>query len=205
MIAEAMADDDRVRLINHNTPQGVGASFWEGVDQAKGEFICMLPGDNENDPREILRYYSLLEHVDMVIPFVFNREVRPFSRNLLSLVYRVIINTTFLGNFNYTNGTIMYRRGLLQELDFRSRGFFFQTDILIRTVKQGYLFAEVPYRLSAGHPGVSKAVTFPSFLRVAGGYLRLVRDTYVLRRNKQVARPWAEESQTARRRNFIGP
>ena len=72
-------------------------------------------------------------------------------------------------------------------------------------VKQGYLFAEVPYRLFAGHPGVSKAVTFPSFLQVARGYLRLVRDTYILRRSKQVARPWAEESQTARRRNVIGP
>ena len=36
-----------------------------------------MPGDNENDPEETLRYFNLLEHVDIIIPFIFNREVRP--------------------------------------------------------------------------------------------------------------------------------
>lgn len=178
LVKDFMQTDDRVRIINHKTPQGIGSSFWDGVDSGQGKAVVLLPGDNENNPWEIFRYFRLLEHVDIVVPFVFNKEVRSLFRNALSYVYRFITNTTFLVNFNYTNGTVLYRKSILEELDFRSTGFFFQTDILVRTVKRGYLFAEVPYRLGMRNVGISKAVTFPSLFEVIKGYLRLVRDFY---------------------------
>jgi dolichol-phosphate mannosyltransferase len=183
VVERIMVEDPRVTLVRHPHPCGIGASFWEGVDAARADAVCLLPGDNENDPWEIIQYYFLLEHVDIVIPFVFNREVRPYFRNVLSSVYRAIINTTFMVNFNYTNGTVLWRRGVLRELPprFRSKGFFFQTDALIRLVKRGYLFAEVPYRLGIRKGGISKAVSFPSFVRVARGYLNLVWDFYSAR------------------------
>lgn len=185
IIARLMQSDLRIRVLRHDRPQGVGASFWDGVDNAQGEAVVMLPGDNENDPREIFRYFRLLEDVDIVIPFNFNKQARSLFRNALSFVYRFIINTTFLVNFNYTNGTILFRRSLLKEIEHRSRSFFFLTDILVRSVKKGYLFAEVPYRLGLRKTGVSKAVTIPSLFQVMGGYLRLVRDYYFLKHNKK--------------------
>ena len=178
IVRKVSEDNGRVRIIRHEIPQGIGASFWDGVDNAMGKYVCMMPGDNENDPWEIMRYYRLLEHVDMVIPFVFNKQVRSLFRNTLSFLYRFIINSTFLVYFNYTNGTVLYRKSILEELDYRSRGFFFQTDILIRIVKKGYLFAEVPYSLGARNHGVSKAVSFPSLLQVIKGYFRLTKDIY---------------------------
>lgn len=178
IVNNIMQKETPVRLLKHETSKGIGASFWDGVDNARGDIIVMLPGDNENDPWEIFRYYKMLEHVDIVIPFVYNKRVRSFFRNILSYLYRFIINTTFLVNFNYTNGTILYRKSMLKDLDYRSNSFFFQTDILIRTIKKGYLFAEVPYRIDLRKEGISKAVTFPSLLKVMKGYLRLVRDQY---------------------------
>ena len=186
-------------MIRHDRPKGIGASFWEGVDSAKGDAIVMLPGDNENDPQETLRYYKLLEHVDIVIPFIFNREVRPLFRNVLSLLYRFIINTTFLINFNYTNGTVLCRRSILWGIDERSDGFFFQTDILIRAAKKGYLFAEVPYKVGSRKNGVSKAISFPSLFKVVGGYLKLVGD-YYFRKDKKQRSDYSSDSQTAARR-----
>lgn len=191
--------EKRVRLLKHEAPKGIGASFWEGVDNARGDIIVMLPGDNENDPWEILRYYKMLEHVDIVIPFVYNKRVRSLFRNILSYLYRFIINTTFLVNFNYTNGTILYRKSMLKELDYRSNSFFFQTDILIRTVEKGYLFAEVPYRIDLRKEGISKAVTFPSLFKVMKGYLRLVRDQYSRHNHKENV-SFTEDSLTAIRR-----
>ena len=156
------------------------------------------PGDNENDPWEIFRYYPLLRHVDLVIPFVFNKQVRSLFRNALSFLYRFIINSSFLVYFNYTNGTVLYRRSVLKELGWRSTGFFFQTDILVRTVKRGYLFAEVPYQLHARKAGISKAVTFPSLWQVIRGYLRLTKDLY-FNKATRVPRKFAAGSMTARR------
>lgn len=200
LVYEAMKKDARIMMITHNRPQGIGASFWEGADNAQGDIVTMLPGDNENDPWEILRYSRLLEHVDIVVPFVFNKDVRSLFRNILSFIYRFIINTTFAVNFNYTNGTVLYRKSILKELNYRSRGFFFQTDILIRSVKKGYLFAEVPYRLALRNSGVSKAVSFPSLVKVAQGYFRLVKDMH-FNTDENIKKDFARGSLTEKRRN----
>ena len=198
IVENIIIKDKRISIINHDITQGIGASFWDGVDNAKAEAVCMIPGDNENDPWEILRYYKLLEHVDIVIPFVFNKEVRPLFRNALSFIYRLIINTTFLVNINYTNGTVLYRKSILKELDYKTRGFFFQADILIRLVKRGYLFAEVPYKLGVRKKGISKAVTFPSFFQVVKGYLLLVKEQYY-EREKNKKRKFSADSLTVKR------
>jgi dolichol-phosphate mannosyltransferase len=198
IVREQAAKDTRVRLITHDAPRGIGASFWDGVGVARGSAVVMMPGDNETVPSEVLRYYPLLSHVDIVIPFVFNKQARSLARNALSFVYRFIINTTFLVNFNYTNGTVIYRRSLLRGLKHHSTGFFFQTDILVRAVKGGYLFAEVPYRLGIRSSGESKAVTFPSFVQVVKGYLRLIKDMRASGFTNQTIFP--ADSQTAARR-----
>jgi phenylacetate-CoA ligase len=192
--------DGRVRMIEHASPLGVGASFWDGVDAAQGESVVMLPGDDENDPDEILRYAGLMEHVDIVVPYIFNRGMRPLWREAFSLLYRLIVNGTFRVNFNYTNGTVLYRRSVLQRLESRCGGFFFQTDILVRAVKKGYLFAEVPCRLKKRRGGKSKAVSWASFAKVVRGYLGLCWDYHAMGALKP-SRSFAPGSLTALRRS----
>ena len=170
--------DRRIKLINHDINKGFGQAFWTGVDHASGEIITSLPGDNENDPKEIFRYYKLLEHVDIVIPFIYNKECRSLFRNFLSLAYRFIINSTFATYLNYTNGNVIYRASILKSLKYRDTSFFFQTDILIRLIKSGFLFAEVPYRIKVRGGGKSSAVNFPSFFRVVKGYFSLIGSIY---------------------------
>ena len=201
LIRAYMERDSRIRMITHKQRRGIGASFWEGVDNAIGEFVVTLPGDNENDPWEIMRYHKLFESVDIIIPFVFNKEVRSLFRNALSFIYRFIINTTFLVYFNYTNGTVLYRKSLLKELTLRSDGFFFQTDILVRLTKKGYLFAEVPYRLGIRKSAVSKAVTFPSLMQVIKGYLRLVSDIH--HHKKIEEQTYCKDSMTFERKSNV--
>jgi len=193
-------EDSRIKMIVHDKPKGIGASFWDGIDNAQGNIIVLIPGDNEIDPWEIFRYCELLDNVDIVIPFVYNEQVRPLFRRILSFLYRFIVNVSFFTNFNYTNGTILYRKSILKELEYRSSGFFFQTDILIRTVKRGYLYAEVPYRLGIREHGVSRAVSFPSLLKVIKGYLKLIKDHYcsVKIKNNKI---FAADSKTATRKD----
>lgn len=182
IVRNIMKKDVRVKLINHDSPWGIGGSFWDGVKNSGGDAVTWLPGDNENDPLEALRYIHILEHVDIIVPFIYNRHVRSVFRNILSLIYRRIINTTFVTNLNYTNGTVIYRKSILSNLKIKSTGFFYQTDILIRLIKKGYLFAEVPCRLNQRKAGKSKAVSYPSLVKVVKGYFNLLKDTYL--RNK---------------------
>lgn len=200
LVKSAMAKEGhRMRLISHGAPQGIGVSFWDGISEARGEIVAMLPGDNENEPYEILRYIKLMDDVDIVVPFVYNKRVRSVFRNILSYLCLLIIDITFGVYFNYTNGTNLYRRRVLNDLDYKSRSFFFQADILIRLVKKGYLFAEVPYRLGLRRAGASKAVTFNNFIQVVKDYFRLVRDIY-LRKEERLRRYKFVEGSISRRR-----
>jgi glycosyltransferase involved in cell wall biosynthesis len=170
--------EKRVRMLVHKTPQGIGASFWDGVREARGEVVTMFPGDDENDPVEALRYFHLLENVDIVVPFVCNKGVRSKRRERLSSAFTTIVNLTFGTRLNYTNGTVLYRKSILSALELNSKGFFYQTELLIKTIKRGYLFAEVPNLLRKRSSGVSKAISLKSFFAVVRGYLHLVKDLY---------------------------
>lgn len=196
IIIQEMSKDARVLLLSHKTPHSIGGAFWAGVSKANGDAVCLIPGDNEVVSSEILRYHALLNHVDIIVPFVINRETRTYTRRLLTVLFRDIINLTFRVRFNYTNGTVVYRRKILDEIANRCKGFFYQADILVRLSKRGYLFAEVPYRLGKRQQGKSKAVSFRTLARVIVEYIRLIRDIYFRAPTKQ---DFSEESITANR------
>lgn len=166
----------QLRLLDHKYSCGMGRSFWDGASVSGKDAVTLIPGDNENDPSEILRYLGLLEHVDVVVPFVYNKEVRSPSRNVVSSLFSYIINSTFGTSFNYTNGTALYRREVLLDVRCRSNGFFFLAETLIKLVKKGYLFAEVPYALSLRCAGQSKAISMKSLRNVIKDYFHLVQD-----------------------------
>jgi dolichol-phosphate mannosyltransferase len=193
-----MEKDKRIRTLVHDAPKGIGASFWDGVDMAEGNVVVFFPADNEDDSCDIFRYYKLLENVDIVISFIANKEMRRPLRNALSYLYCFIINATFMVSFNYTNGTNLYRKSILKEMRYRTGSFFYQTDILVRAVKKGYLFAEVPCEFGIRNKGKSTAISLKSLWKVMKGYLRLVADYYFKPHDKKGSH-FAEDSVAALR------
>lgn len=176
-------------VIHHASPQGIGGSFWDGIREAHGEIVVMLPGDGENDAYEILRYLPLMEYVDIVVPFVYNKDVRSLNRRILSLVYRGIINLSFGMSLNYMNGTVMYRRCVFDNITLKCKGFFYQTELLIKCLRDGYLYAEVPYALRQRGKGISKATTFRSLRKIAKDYITTLIDVYITDREKRSLSP----------------
>lgn len=174
--------DSRVILISHDKPQGVGASFWDGVKVAKGDFVMLMPGDNENDPLDALCYYDLTRSVDIIVPFIMNVEMRSLARRFISSAYRLIINVSFGMNLNYTNGTVIYNRHLLDGIELKTTGFLYQSELLIKLIRTGYFYAETPHLLAVRGSGKSKALSLRSLANVMGGYLRLVWDIHFTRR-----------------------
>ena len=87
-------------------------------------------------------------------------------------------------HLRYTNGTVMIRRSLLDGIDHRSRGFFFQTEVLVRAIRRGGSFAEVSCRLGQRRTGASKALSWRSLTRVTLDYLILVKSLFFQRRSR---------------------
>ncbi len=178
-----------IKIISHEKPMGIGYSFMDGVNSASSEIVVMFPGDNENDSESALECFHMLNHVDILVPFIHNDEVRDRFRRLLSSLYRFIINMSFGINLNYTNGTVFYRRCIFNDIELQTTGFFYQAELLIKLIRRGYLFAEVPNFISVRSSGKTKAVSFKSFLNVAGSYLILIYQIHIKRiegkRNKE--------------------
>ncbi len=198
--AELSSRHPFISVIHHERPQGIGASFWDGVQKAGGDVVTMMPGDGENDAAEILRYLPLMEQVDIVVPFIYNRSVRTFRRRILSIIYREIIKMSFGLSLNYMNGTVMYRRGIFSGITLNAGGFFYQTELLVKTILAGYLYAEVPCALLQRDSGQSKATTFKSLLKVSRSYISLLREVYG--RNLSLP-PLSPDSVTLRRRKEL--
>ncbi|MBN1542228.1 glycosyltransferase family 2 protein [candidate division KSB1 bacterium] len=173
--------DRRVKLINHAKPMGIGNSFFDGVQCAEKETIVMFPGDNENDPDDALSFVFLLEQVDIIVPFIHNSEIRNKSRRIVSSLYRLIVNLSFGIQLHYHNGTVFYNRYILDDVTLSSMGFFYQAELLIKLIRKGYLFAEVPNFLSQRLSGKSKALTWKSLVRVIKSFVKLFYEIHFLR------------------------
>ena len=63
----------------------------------------------------------------------------------------------------------------------RSSGFFYQTELLIKLLRRGFLYAEVPQFLNKRKSGKSKALTFRSFVEILKSFVQLIVDVHILR------------------------
>jgi len=190
------------KVISHKIPLGVGASFWDGVKNASNDFVVFVPGDNENDARDFLRYFHLVNDVDIIIPFVMNIEVRSKFRRIVSSIYRLIINITFGMNLNYTNGNVIYNRKILSDIQLKTTGFFFQAELLIKLIRMGYFYAEAPHILSKRQLGKTKAITLSSLFNVIFSYCHLVWDIHFMRVEGRQRKTVNPNSVSNKRYNF---
>ena len=188
-ICDLLAKENmQIKVIHHDCNMGIGRCFRDGVKAATKDVITWIPADGENDFSELFKYFLLLEHVDIIVPYVVNIGVRSWGRRLLSAVYLWIINLSFGTMFNYTNGNIIYKRKVLEGIKPDSRGFFFQSECLIRAIRAGFIFAEVPVRLKERKRGLSKALTTKSFYLVMGEFIKFFFAVHIFRRVGRVTK-----------------
>jgi glycosyltransferase involved in cell wall biosynthesis len=189
-IAESFSDrSGSVYVLHHATSQGIGAAFRDGLQRACGELVVYIPGDGEIDVAEILRYEPLMKDLDLVVPYVQNPEIRRWSRRLLSSCYTQVMNRTFRVSLRYLNGTVLYRRSILDEITIKNSGFFYQAELLIKTIRRNYVYVEVPYLQQRRIDGKSKSVTIKSLLPVLRGYFDLICELYFSKRDHFVLAP----------------
>jgi len=173
----------RIKLISNTNNQGIGFSFILGAKKSNKDSVIMIPGDNENDAYESLKFIKLLDHVDIIIPFVLNREIRSINRRLLSSIYRFIINISFGMNLNYSNGTVIYKRKLLQDIELISEGFFYQAELLIRLIRSGNSYCEIPHIIKQNSPErKSRATTIKSFINLTISFCKVFIGVHLTRK-----------------------
>lgn len=138
-----------IKLIKHFTNLGKGASIRSGLKQATGDIILIQDADLEYNPEE---YPILLE------PFLKqNAQVVYGSRRLQSnksstlifslggLLATKLINLLYNSNLtDLPTGYKVFKKGVLESLNFKSNGFAFEPEITAKLLKKNIKIHEVP-------------------------------------------------------------
>ncbi|HEY4499668.1 MAG TPA: glycosyltransferase family 2 protein [Candidatus Paceibacterota bacterium] len=149
-IADGLAKSDaHIRVFHNPTNLGFGFNYIKGVEEARGEYITLFPGDNENADPTLWNVIGAIGKADIVIGYTENTEARPLSRRFISWLYGKILNLGFGLHIRYYNGMSLYKRELVGKALPSTFGFAFAAAILIRLIKSGFTYLEVPIRIQA--------------------------------------------------------
>ncbi len=131
----------QLRALSHPTNRGVAQALKTLYSSARGEWVVFLPADGQVRADQIPR---LLRHQDF--PVVLGRRQPrrdPLPRRLASWGFNFLIRTLWGLQVRDVDSVVLYRRDVL-EVEFRSRELCLPVEVLLKAVRRGMAYAEVP-------------------------------------------------------------
>ena len=134
-----------VRVV-HNRPNiGLGACYQLGVKQARLDYVMMLCGDGGLPASSLPPIIEKIGTADIVVPWMPNlKKIKSPGRYFVSRSYTTLMNVISGHHLHYYNGLPVHRRALLKQITITSSGFGFQGEVLVKLLKSGRSYVEVP-------------------------------------------------------------
>ncbi len=172
----------QIKVVHNPKNMNLGFNIARGFQLATKEYVGFVPGDNETDSEALDNILQVLGVADIVIPYIKNPEVRPLARRFLSTTYVTIINAAFGLKMRYYNGMCFFKTSMVQKVPVSTFGFAYMTEILVKMLKSGATFVEVPMINKARERGATKAFRIKNILSVFKTFLKLFWEVQILRR-----------------------
>jgi polysaccharide deacetylase family protein (PEP-CTERM system associated) len=173
---ELFAEKENVKIVRHETNQGVAAGIMTGLCAAETEIVCSMDCDCTYDPHELVKMLPFLTgNVDLVTASPYHREGgvrnvpewRLFLSKGASWLYRRALRAKLA---TYTSCFRVYRRSAVVDLPIREKGFLGVAEMLGRLDLKGGRIVEYPAVLEVRLFGFSKMKT----ARTIFGHLKLL-------------------------------
>ena len=173
---ELFGSQPNVKIVRHETNQGVAAGIMTGLQSAETEIICSMDCDCTYDPHELVNMLPLLtDDVDMVTASPYHEnggvrnvpEWRLFLSKGASFLYRQALNAKLN---TFTSCFRVYRRSSVVNLPIEEKGFLGVAEMLGRLNLKGGKIVEYPTVLEVRLFGFSKMKT----ARTIFGHLQLL-------------------------------
>lgn len=171
------AGDPRLRVIHNARNLGLGGAYKRGVAAARMDYVMWVSGDNAETVEHLRQILGHVGEADIVIPVLVDQRSRPWFRRATSQFYVRLVNALFGLRIRYYNGAVVHRREIIQGVEIATDSFAYQTEALVRLLRAGRSYVEVPYT-SASYSGVFSYALRPKNLwRVGATLVRLLRWT----------------------------
>ena len=162
----AAAANPRVRAVHNAKNMGLGYNYRTGAAMARMDYVMLVPGDNEIAGDSYRAMFRLLGQADMVVPYTVNTEIRPPGRRFISRWYTWLINALFGRSVPYYNGPVVHKRSLIPSVEITTDGFAYQTEAVLKLLRDGRTYVPVGMVLKERRSGRSKALDPRNVARV---------------------------------------
>jgi dolichol-phosphate mannosyltransferase len=157
------ARNPRIRLVRSPYDNGFGFAVRAGLEQFEGDAVAIMMGDGSDDPRDMLRYFELLdEGYDCAFGSRFMGGARVRDYPMLKLVINRIVNLGIRMLFRHgyddtTNAFKAYRREVIDNVKpILSHHFNLTVELPLKAVVRGHSYGIVPISWTNRTAGKSK-------------------------------------------------
>lgn len=187
-IAQREADKDpRVRVVHNEKNSGHAFTLNRGYKLASKDYVTVFPGDNEISADYLRTFLSEMGKADLIISYMVSMKNRPLYRRFLSHSFVIILNILFGLRLKCYNGATLYRTEDVRCLEIKSsQGMTILAECLIRLIKSGATYKEVPFDFIGRKGGTSRALSLKNLLECFKVVCILFRDVYFIRQPRQV-------------------
>ncbi len=160
------------KVIFHKKNKGKGGAVATGIKNSTGDILVIQDADLEYNPKELKKLIvPILKREYSVIygsRFLGKKE-KIFGKNKTLLPLHYIGNkilslvTTILYSKKITDMETcykMFRRGVLKNINLKSRKFDLEPEITSKILKQGYKILEIPIEFNPRHFAEGKKITW---------------------------------------------
>jgi phenylacetate-CoA ligase len=154
---------DAVRCVRHDENRGIPASWRSGVDAARGAYVCLIDGDLQNPPEEVVTLYlRLLESAADLAQGTRSSIGRlRDSRLLLSRLLNFSLNLAFgMRATDSKSGFVLGPKSVIDDVITHRRKYrHFQTFISVSAHAKRYSILEVETLFESRYAGESFLAT----------------------------------------------
>lgn len=137
---------EKVRVVHNDRNMGLGWNYKAGVRLARMHYVTWVGGKHDIEADQLREILSRRGQADMVIPYHTNPEERPRRRQLISRAYIGLLNGLFGYRLHHYNESVLLATERVRSLVVRTDSYAFQAEILIKALRSGYTYVEVPIR-----------------------------------------------------------
>jgi glycosyltransferase involved in cell wall biosynthesis len=162
------AEHDNVRVLVHQTNQGMGAGMKTGIRAATAEYFTIIAGDGQHPTPELAVMIPGLKEADIVSTYHSNQ--REPHRRVLSYGFRRAMNWAAGIDFTLEGIYLFPRKVAVEEIgldNIPGDTFFFSFELIARALREGYTITVRPMLVRPRKYGVSKVASAQRIRRIA--------------------------------------
>jgi dolichol-phosphate mannosyltransferase len=189
-LADALGAADPRIVVHHNGHnRGLAYSYRKGIELATKSHTSWVAGNNIVPEQGLADLYDAVGDADIVTTYIAT-DVRGAGRRIISRGFTTIINVLFGVRLRYYTGPCVYRTDRLQQLRAVSDGSMIVPEILLRMIKSGQTYLELPLVPKPRSSGKTKTFRLRNLVGVLRSLARLFWQIQVIgARTNQPPRP----------------